>query len=68
MLFFWIALAAVGGFIIAWPIAYAWAANFALTIARKIIDREFDRLEEAQQALAELHKNHISQTEKRRKA
>lgn len=67
MLYIWIVLAAVGGFVAAWPIAYAWAGKLALSLAQKIIDLEFNRLEDAQRALAELHKRHIDETEKRRK-
>ncbi len=65
--YFWIVAAALGGFAIAWPIAYAWAGALALKLAGKIIEREYERAEDAQKALAELHRQHVEDTERRRK-
>lgn len=67
MLYLWIAVAAVGRFALAWPIAYAWAGVFAIRVASKIIDRQYVRVEDAQHALAEMHKQHVEDTERRRK-
>lgn len=50
----WIVAAGVGGFMLAWSIASAWAGQYAFVLAKEVIDREFECVEHAQRALDEM--------------
>lgn len=50
----WIVAAGVGGFMVAWSIAWAWAGRYAFVLAKEIIDREFQCVEHAHRALDEM--------------
>lgn len=57
----WIVLAALGGFVAAWPVAYAWAGRYAIYTAHLIVEREFKTAADAHQALDQLNRKLRSQ-------
>lgn len=65
MLYVWIGLAAAGGLVAAWPLALAWSMKHALFIASKIVERDFDRREDAFRALDKLHREHVRKAKER---
>ncbi len=62
MEYFWIAAAVMGGFAIAWPIAYVWAVVMAIKLAGAIVERDFKRREDAYRALDEFRRQQADAT------